>query len=66
MTRIAYDAELDRPGCALLQAGYGGDLGVESAFDTESGLLAPTPGLRVYEATPEQIARLAVRVNGRY
>jgi hypothetical protein len=59
--KIAYDAVLQRPGCALLQAALGGHMGIASKFPTSSWLLAPTENLRVYEVTPAQLAVLIAR-----
>lgn len=61
---IAYDKILMRPGCALLQAAYGGDSGIASHFDTEDWLLFPTPDLKPYTVTKEEltaVVRLTVR-----
>lgn len=63
MTRVAYDTVLDRPGCAIVQAGMGADPRSCELFDAKHWLTAPTPDMRVYEASPEQLRALAARVN---
>ena len=56
--KIAFDIELMKPGCVLLQASLGGDPQLASRFDTRHWLLYPTPNLRVYEVTEEQLNQL--------
>lgn len=58
MKRIAYDVTLKRPGCVLLQAALRCDPSVVHAFDSETWLVFPTPDLRVYAATDEELSRL--------
>jgi hypothetical protein len=60
--RIAFDIEEMRPGCVLLQAILGGHTQIAHEFETRDWLLEPTPGLRVYEVTKEQLAQLVVKV----
>jgi hypothetical protein len=49
---IAYDCDLRRPGCVLLQAAMGGNAAVTGQlFDSETWLLAPTPGLVLRKGT---------------
>jgi hypothetical protein len=63
---IAYDVELRRPGCALLQAVYsqhGTDHRDSSAFPTESWLTAPTENLRLYEVTDDRFSQLVARAH---
>lgn len=59
---IAYDVELKRPGCAILQGALGGDSAFCAAFETEDWLLTPTPGLRLYpvpdQATLAQLVKI--------
>ena len=55
---IAYDKTLMRPGCALLQAIFGGDLGIAGQFEVEDWLLAPTPDLRPYRIQRYQISQI--------
>ncbi len=59
MLIIVYDLELMKPGCVLLQAMYGGTIpDFSSRFDAEEWLLAPTPNLKAYEITEEQLEKL--------
>jgi hypothetical protein len=58
MAKIAYDTVLKRPGCVLIQAALGGDIHLTSEFETKYWLLAPTPDMRVFEVTPEQMKKL--------
>ena len=58
MMKIAYDCDLKRPACVLLQAAMGGSSEAAKLFPTESWLLAPTEGLRVYPVTPKQLNTL--------
>ena len=55
---LAYDAVLRRPGCVLIQAGYGGDSLIANRFPPESWLLAPTENMRLYRVTESEIIRL--------
>lgn len=67
MLRIAFDAKEGKVGCVLLQATRGGTVPSFSAiFDVEDWLIAPTPDLKLYEITEEQVSKLArTRVVGR-
>jgi hypothetical protein len=47
-----------KPGCVLLQASYGCESCIAHEFDTRDWLLAPTPDLKVYEVTEEQLKKL--------
>lgn len=60
MPKIAYNVETDRPGCANLQAVYGGSPGIAGLFPTERWQLEPT-GLRLYELDERQLAVLVRR-----
>lgn len=60
--RIAFDIKLMRPGCVLLQVALGCRSRIAHKFPVESWLIAPTPDLRVYEITDEQLSRLIARV----
>lgn len=55
---LAYDCKLKRPGCVLVAAGIGADPNASKRFPSEAWLLYPTPDMRVYEATDEQINTL--------
>lgn len=55
--RFVYDTDLRRPGCPLLQAAMGGTTGRQYSqifFEPDKWLLAPTPGMKLLEATYEQ------------
>jgi hypothetical protein len=60
--KVAFDLELMRPGCALLQAALGAGTSIAQHFPVESWLLFPTPGLKVYELTDEQLPKLVEMV----
>jgi hypothetical protein len=55
---IAYDTELRRPGCALVQAGYGCSISPADLDAIGHWLTAPTDAMRVYKMTAEQVAVL--------
>jgi hypothetical protein len=63
--KIAYDCKLDRPGCAIVQAGFDATPGIANDFLAEEWLLHPTPDMRLYEVTYEQLRVLIKRVNAR-
>ena len=56
--KIVYDARLKRPGCVLLQAMGGNVPNFSKLFPSESWLVAPTPDMKLYDVTPEQLKRL--------
>ena len=58
MINIVYDAKLKRPGCVLLQASYGCSSGLAHKFPLDSWLVAPTPDLKKYQVTEEQLEKL--------
>jgi len=59
--KIVYDAVLRRPGCVLLQSTLGGTIcNFSKLFPAESWLLAPTPNLKLYEVTQQQLDKLVV------
>ena len=56
---ILYDVTLMKPGCVLLQAAAGCVISEFSTkFPTECWLLSPTPNMKVYECTEEQLQKL--------
>jgi hypothetical protein len=62
--KIAFDTELKRPGCVLVAAAIGADTDIPSRyFDNDTWLLAPTPAMRVYDVTDEQIPMLVAMAN---
>lgn len=63
--KIAFDIELMRPGCALLQAAMGCGTSIAHHFPVESWVLTPTPGLKVYEITEHQLPKLVAMVEAK-
>ena len=62
--KIFYDCELRRPACVLIQAALGGDAVAAQAFDPAHWLLAPTPGMRLYEVDEGRLAKLVRMTQG--
>lgn len=58
MPTLVYDMNLKRPACALLQAAYGGSPGVAGKFPAEHWLIAPTPGMKAYRLSDEELAQV--------
>jgi hypothetical protein len=58
MPVLVYDIKLRRPGCALLQAALGGDPGMANSFPSEHWLLAPTPDMKTYNISDEQLRQV--------
>lgn len=58
MVLLAYDLERKRPGCVLVAASMGADTSAARAFPAEMGLTAPTPDMRVYSVTDQQLLRI--------
>jgi hypothetical protein len=58
MPVLVYDLKLKRPGCALLQAALGGSPGMANQFPTEHWLLAPTPDLKPYKISDEELSQV--------
>ena len=56
--KIAYDIKLMRPGCAIVQAGFGCDPRVVNDFPSELWLTSPTESMRVYPVTGRQLRKL--------
>lgn len=56
---IAYDTVLKRPGCVVVQAGMGGSSSIVSQhFDAVDWLTYPTPDMKLFPTTEEQIPTL--------
>lgn len=53
--KLVYDVKLKRPGCAILQAVFGGDQHLAGRFPSETWLTDITPDLKLYEVTEEQL-----------
>lgn len=64
--KLAYDYDLERPGCALLQALHGANRLLAHRFPVDSWLQFPTPTLKVYEITPAQLDLLVQRAESQY
>ncbi len=56
--KLAYDRELKRPACVLLQAALGCGPYIGNRFHPATWLLTLTPGMRVYEVTEEQLEKI--------
>lgn len=63
--KVAYDKTQMRPACVLVAAGLGADTDVAHRFPTTLWLLHPTPDMRVYETSSEQLDKL-VKVTALY
>jgi len=60
---VAYDVELLRVGCALIQAATGATIGNADLMRFDDWLTAPTPGLRLYETTEQELESLIAITN---
>lgn len=56
MPVLVYDLKLRRPACALLQAALGGSPGMANSFPSEHWLIAPTPDMKAYQISDEELA----------
>lgn len=56
--KVLYDTKLMRPGCVLMAAVFSANTHAPQKFDTRDWLLSPTPDMKVYETTPEQLTQL--------
>lgn len=61
--KLAFDMTLRRPGCALIQAAFGGDTSASSSFDVGTWLVFPTPEMRLYELDEATLSKVAEAVN---
>lgn len=59
---IVFDCTLRRPACPLLQSAMGGDTSLCGLFPAGSWLINPTPDMKVYRASREQIDKLIAMV----
>jgi hypothetical protein len=57
--KIAFDPDLMKVGCVVVQAGVGGDSIVCNVFETRHWITHPSEGMKGYTMTGEQIERLA-------
>lgn len=62
---LLFDIKLMRPGCVLLAAAHGATSSIANRFKTEHWLLTPTPDLKVYAVTEDELDILVARVNAR-
>ena len=60
--KIAFDIELMKPGCALLQAAMGGTEGIANYFDSRDWIIAPTKGMKIYEVDKAQLLQIVEKV----
>lgn len=61
--RVLYDMKLRRPACVLLQAMAGGTLDGWNLQLLGDWLVAPTPDMKIYTLTDEQLESLkAIRI----
>jgi hypothetical protein len=58
MPVLVYDMKLKRPGCVLLQAVLGGSAGVANQFPATHWLLAPTPDMKTYKISDEELKQV--------
>lgn len=63
---IVIDAKLKRPACPLLQAVMGGNIHAPNLFTAASWLTSPTPDMKRYATTKEELERFAEIVNKRF
>jgi len=64
--KIIFDIEQMKPACVLLQAAMGGDIAVANAFNSDHWLINPTPGMKCFAVTPEQLQILVQKVKDRH
>lgn len=65
--KVAFGTESRRPGCVLLQAGFGGDSHIVSeVFDTRHWLLAPSEPFAMVTGTKEQFRSHAAKLDKAY
>jgi hypothetical protein len=65
-TRVAYDTETFRPGCAIIQAQMGCPSHISQAFPTDTWITHPTDTIKVYPLdTMDQLDKLVAitRIN---
>ena len=64
--KIAFDIDEMKVGCVLLQATFDCPSEIAHRFDTDKWLLAPTPGLQVYDITEDQLDQLVDKVEAHH
>jgi competence protein ComGC len=67
IVKIAFDIKEMKVGCVLIQAAMGGldNQRMATYFPTETWALAPTPEMKVYEITEDQLKMLSKKVQYR-
>lgn len=65
---IAFDIDKMRPACVLLQVAMGASISLEKLMkyfpDVDVWLPAPTPSMRVYKTTEDELLRLSRKIAG--
>lgn len=56
--RVLVDLKQMKVGCVLIAAAYGADTELPKSLDTKHWITYPTPDLKIYEATAEQVDQL--------
>jgi hypothetical protein len=64
--RLVYDINLLRPACVLLQVPFGGEVAAAKMFPSECWLTEPTPDMKCYLMTEEQLKQLVEYHGGIY
>lgn len=64
MPKLLYDVTLRKCGCVLLQAVAGGSIGIANRIPAEDWLVAPTPDMKLYELTDDQVDQLVAMHKG--
>jgi hypothetical protein len=58
--RIVYDTKLKQPGCVLIQSAAGCTVPrFHELFPSERWLTFPTPDMKIYDVTDEQLEKMA-------
>ena len=60
--KLAFDMTLMRPACVLIAAALGANSEASSKLDAKLWLLSPTPDMKVYEITQDQLKQLAKKL----
>ena len=66
LATVAYDVELMRPGCAIVQRVFGGSISNEDLHRMDGWLTSPTPGMKLYTLRDkDELERLIALTNGK-
>jgi hypothetical protein len=60
---LLFDLKLRRPGCVLLAAAYGANSHAVQRFNSEQWLTSPTPNMKIYSVTMDELKQIAAKVN---